>query len=72
MPYYEIIVQYASGNTATSARVSLGGTWGVSKSVYTDSHGKAVLEHTDSKVTVYVNGRDKGTVRPGKSVVTIR
>ena len=71
MPYFEILVQYPSGTPSSSSRVVLGGTWGMSREVYTDSRGKAVLKISDSQPTVYVDGASKGTVTPGKNVVTI-
>ncbi len=72
MPYFEIIVQYANGEPASGSRVALGGSSGVTDTDYTDSNGKAVLEISDSRPTVYVDGSDKGTVSPGRNIVQIR
>lgn len=69
MPFFEVIVQYPSGQTSSGSRVVLGGSWGMSKEVYTDSYGKAVLEISDSNPTVYVDGADRGRVTPGRNVV---
>ncbi len=71
MPSFEIVVQHKSGHAATQARVVLGGTWGMSDEAFTDSHGRAHLEHSDSSPTIYVNGKDKGKARPGRNEVTI-
>lgn len=69
MAWYEIHVQYATGHAATGRRVAT--DWNY-QSVYTDSHGKAVVEAGRSTVRLYVDGRDFGTVRPGRTVVTLR
>jgi hypothetical protein len=71
LPHYEILVQYASGQSASSIRVSIGSTWGVTGPEYTDRNGRAVLESSATSVTVYVNGRNEGTARPGRFVVTL-
>ncbi len=71
MPYFEIVVQYPSGTPSSGSRVVLGGTWGMSDDAYTDSRGTAVLEISDSRPMVYVDGASKGTVTPGKNVVII-
>ncbi len=72
MPFFEVLVQPESGHAATKRRVRLGGSHGLSSDEYTDSHGRAVLEFSASEATLYVEGKDKGRVRAGKNVVTIR
>jgi hypothetical protein len=69
MPWYEIVVQYGTGEPASGRAVS--NDWNF-KRVYTDRHGRATFEAGRGKVRVYVDGSDKGSVRPGRSVVTVR
>ncbi len=68
MAWYEVIVQWRSGHAATSRRVSNGHTH---TSVYTYSAGKATIEAGASSVTLYVDGQDRGTIRPGRTVITV-
>lgn len=72
MPYFEIIVQYSTGEASSGSRVVLSGDSGVTETAYTDSNGKAVLETPDSRPSVYVDGWDCGRVSPGRSIVTAR
>ncbi len=69
MPWFEIIVQHADGQPASGRRVS--NDWNY-PSIYTDRDGKAVFEAGRSSVTLYVDGRERGRVRPGRTVVTLR
>lgn len=72
MPYFEIIVQHRDGSPATGSRVVLGGSWGMSGTVYTDRHGRAVVEISSQTPTIYVDGANCGKAHPGRSVVTKR
>ena len=71
VPHYEVIVQGSSGQPAPGVKVCLGGTWGMSEVEYTDRSGRAILEHSATTVTVYVNGRDQGRAHPGRFLVTL-
>jgi len=71
VPSYEIIVQHRSGEPASQRRVSLGGTGGLSRSAYTNRYGHAMLEHSAAEVAVFVDGRHRGSARPGRTVVTL-
>ena len=55
------------------AGVALGFSNGVTDSVYTDSDGEAVIEHsTTGNATIFVNGQDKGSMNtPGRKLVFI-
>ena len=73
-----VYVQYKSGRKPKGVRVSLsisGGllSGGTTKTFYTDSEGKAIIEHSSSGLaTVYVQGSKKGTFRvPGETVIFI-
>jgi len=76
MALFEIHVQYSDGSPASGVRVVLSSSallGGMSKPEWTDSHGRAVVElSTAASGTLYVDGRDRGTVRAGRSVVTLR
>jgi 5-hydroxyisourate hydrolase-like protein (transthyretin family) len=69
-----VYVQYKSGNPAKSVKVTLGmHAGGMTKPVYTDKDGRAVLDHSSTgKATVFVNGKDKGTMStPGDIYIFI-
>ena len=69
MPWFEVIVQHANGSPARRWRVSNDYNF---KDVYTDDQGRAVFEAGRSTVTVYVDGKDCGTARAGRMVVTVK
>lgn len=75
MPYSKVVVQYQSGSAASGISVvlSFSGLGGVTKKVFTDSKGIAVVEHSSSgQAKVIVDGSTKGTMRaPGETVVFI-
>lgn len=73
MPASTIIVQYRDGSPARHKRVTLGFLSGISKDAYTDSSGRATIEHSSvGWANVYINGEWKDTFRlPGKCAVTI-
>ena len=68
-----VVVQRSGGGYVQGARVVLGFSNGVTNSVYTDSNGEAVIEHsTTGHATVYVNGSDKGSMNaPGRKLIFI-
>lgn len=68
-----IIVQYKDGSPARGARVTLGFSGGQTDAEYTDSSGRATIEHTSvGKAIVYVNGdRCDSFCAPGKCAVTL-
>ncbi len=72
----KIYVQYKSGSIAKSVKVVLGFNGflgGMTRAVYTDTEGKAIIEHQSrGKATIYVKGHKVGTINaPGESVVFI-
>ncbi|MCB9532493.1 MAG: hypothetical protein H6700_12070 [Myxococcales bacterium] len=75
MPYTTVIVQHKSGTPASGVRVvlSFGSFSGQTKPVLTDRDGRALIEHSHTgSATVYVDGRDRGSVRtPGSAAFTI-
>ncbi len=78
MPIYrsKIHVQYKSGNIAKGVRVVLGFhglLGGMTKKFYTDNNGTAIVEHlSKGKATIYVQGKDVGTIQaPAETVVFI-
>lgn len=73
MPDSVVVIQRNGGGYVQGARVALGFSNGVTDSVYTDSDGEAVIEHsTTGNATVYVNGQDKGSMNaPGRKLIFI-
>lgn len=71
MKYSRIHVQCRDGSKPTGARVSLGFSTGVTRDVFTDRDGVALLEHaTVGRAEVYVNGKRCGSFRaPGETAV---
>jgi hypothetical protein len=71
MPESVIVVQRSGGDYVQGARIVLGFSNGVTDSVYTDSDGEAVISHsTTGNATVYVDGRDRGSMNaPGRKHV---
>lgn len=70
MAWYQVHVQWSDGTPCSGARVALGCWMGVTDPVYTDSSGKAAVQLDASPATLYVDGQDYGTVRPGNCVAT--
>jgi hypothetical protein len=72
-----IYVQYSDGTPCRGARVALGFdrffSGGVTNHVLTDRAGEAVVEHANTgRATIYVNGRDRGTIHtPGRASITL-
>lgn len=72
-----IIVQRKGGGYVKDAKVSLefSGFFsgGFTKSYYTDSYGKAVIEHSSTgQATIWVNGKKAGRINaPDREVVFI-
>jgi hypothetical protein len=68
-----VVVQRNGGGYVKGAKVSLGFSNGVTDSVYTDADGEAVISHsTTGKATVYVDGRDRGSMTaPGRKHIFI-
>lgn len=68
-----VVVQRNGGGYVKGARVVLGFGNGNTDSVYTDSDGEAVIEHTTTgRATVYVDGKDMGSMTaPGKKHVFV-
>lgn len=68
-----IVVQRNGGGYVKGSRVALGFGNGNTDSVYTNSDGEAVIEHTTTgRATVYVNGKDMGSMNaPGRKLVFI-
>lgn len=75
MPWFEVILQRKDGKPARGIRVRMAASGllgGMSKEAYTDDQGKAVIELASaSSGTVYVDGRDRGVIRVGRSVITL-
>lgn len=74
MKVSRVIVQYRGGAKASHMKVQLGFIGflkGMSRPVYTDRDGVAVIEHSSSgEADVYVSGRRIGRLRaPGETVV---
>jgi hypothetical protein len=69
MPWFEINVQYRSGEPASGRRVSCDYNF---ESKYTDSKGKVSFSAGRNPVKLYVDGQDKGDISPGTTVVTLR
>lgn len=77
MAYSKIHVQYADGSKARGARVVLGFSGllgGMTKTVYSDTHGEALVQHSSSgNAIIYVNGNECGKMSaPGETVVFLR
>lgn len=68
-----VVVQRNGGGYVKGAKVTLGFSNGVTDSVYTDSDGEAVIRHsTTGQATVYVDGRDRGSMKaPGRKHIFI-
>ena len=72
-----VYVQYKSGSKASGIKVQLGFSGllsgGMTSSYYTDSSGRAIVEHSSrGTATVYVKGSKRGTFQaPGETVVFI-
>lgn len=66
-----VVVQRTGGGYVKGAKVTLGFWDGITDSVYTNSEGEAVIRHSNTgKATVYVDGRDKGTMStPGRTLI---
>ena len=77
MSHSVIIVQRRGGGYVKGAKVALGFdrilSGGVTDSTYTNGDGEATIKHSNSgKATVYVNGRNEGTMNtPGQKVIFI-
>lgn len=80
MPHSVVIVQRRGGRYVKGAKVALGFSFsdhplsaGHTESVYTNSDGEATIKHSNTgRATVYVNGRDEGTMNtPGEKIVFI-
>ena len=73
MPESVIVVQRNGGGYVKGAKVTLGFSNGVTGSVYTDSDGEAVISHlTTGQATIYVDGRDRGSMNaPGRKHIFI-
>ena len=73
MPSSVVHVQYSSGSPAKGVRVTLGFSAGMTKAVYTDSYGDAVVDHASTgRATVYVSGKSYHSFHaPGRTAVTI-
>lgn len=74
MAHYEVVVQWSDGSPASGQRVALGVSDGVTSAQYTDSHGVALISTSSHyyTATVYVGGREYGTMSPGRKLVTLR
>jgi hypothetical protein len=74
MPSSTVIVQYRDGSPASDRKVVLGFSAGLTRSQFTDRHGRAIVEHASvGQATVYVSGnRSESFHAPGKVVVTLR
>jgi hypothetical protein len=72
-----VVVQRNGGGYVTGARVTLGFSGilsgGNTDTVYTDSNGEASISHSNTgKATVYVNGKNMGTMKTsGRKLVFI-
>ena len=77
MYYTKVIVQYGNGSKAQGAKVALSISGilsgGVTKNVYTDRYGVAIIPHESrGSAKVMVNGRIRTTVQvPCETVVFI-
>lgn len=73
MPASTVFVQDRQGNPVKGKGCALGFTSGQTKTVYTGSDGRAVIEHSSvGQATVYVDGRRKDSgYAPGKFAVTL-
>jgi len=77
MYYTKVIVQYKSGSKAQGVKVvlSISGilSGGVTKNVYTDRHGVAIISHESrGSAKVIVKGTTRTTMQvPGETVVFI-
>jgi len=74
MPASTIIVSYRDGSPASSTRVVLGFSSGMTNPAFTDGRGHVTIEHSATgNATIYVRGSKVGTFRaPGRTAVTIR
>jgi len=69
-----VIVQHRDGSPARRVRIVLGfRNGGMTKDVYADDKGRAVVEHTSvGQADVFVSGKKVGTMHaPGSFAVTI-
>ena len=77
MYYTKVIVQYSNGTKARGAKVALSISGilsgGVTKNVYTDREGIAIIPHESrGSAKVMVNGRTRATVKvPCETVVFV-
>lgn len=73
MNHSEVYVQYSDGSKPNGKKVVLGFSCGMSKPVFTNRDGVAIVEHESvGSATVYVNGHSQGTFHaPGKKVVVL-
>lgn len=75
MPSFEVQVQHRDGSPASGVRVvveSSAALGGISTPQWTDRSGRAVVDlSTAASGTLYVDGRNRGHVHCGRSVVTL-
>jgi hypothetical protein len=74
MKHSKVHVQHRDGSKATKTRVVLSfGFGGMTKAVYTDRFGVAIVPHQSSgQAKVIVRGKSRGSFRaPGETVVFI-
>ena len=68
-----VIVSHRDGSPARSVRVVQGFCSGMTRAAFTDSYGRAVVEHSSSgRATVYVSGKDCGSFHaPGTAAAVV-
>jgi len=68
-----VIVSHRDGSPARGVRVVLGFSGGMTRVAYTDSYGRAVVEHASTgRATVYVSGKDCGNFyAPGTAAAVV-
>lgn len=73
MPTSKIKVTYQDGSKASSVKVVLGFSGGMSKTHFTDSSGEATIEHLSTGTAdIYVRGSKVGSMTtPGTASVTL-
>lgn len=74
MPASTVIVQFRDGSPGASKRVVLAFASGQTEAVFTDRHGRVVIEHSSvGRATVYVSGDEMGSFSaPGTFAATVR
>lgn len=70
MAHFEVIVQGHDGHARKHVSVAIFTTFGKADSGSTDSEGKVILSASDSRVTLFVSGHDKGKIGPGRHLIT--